>query len=126
MAPTTTTSRSESRTSRAVDTRHAPASPIRRARRLPALGPFAVQPLRVRPAPSDAEDGPDAWVPDFLVWLAGPSGDVRRRTVGRMVLRCWNGLIEVDRATDLEIAYLGMDDANRRGVRTLLEHYRTY
>lgn len=43
-----------------------------------------------------------------------------------MVLRCWNGLIEVDRATDLEIAYLGMDDANRRGVRTLLEHYRTY
>lgn len=73
-------------------------------------------------------DGRDIerWLPRFQEWLASGAGDRRKRTMAQCLLRSWNDQLEVAGAGDIWLEYAGMDDHNRRGVRTVLEHVRYF
>lgn len=77
-------------------------------------------------AEDDALNSVANWTEPFLKWLASGAGDARKRTVGQLVLFCWNDSLEVPGALRLERAYAGMDNDHRRGVRVLLEHMRHF
>jgi hypothetical protein len=87
---------------------------------------FDHAPRPERGPPDDINGGIPPWCVTFKKWLATGAGDLRKRTVGQMLLRCWNDCLKVPGAGDFMDAYLAMDHHNQRGVRTMLEHLRSY
>lgn len=85
--------------------------------------------LRTHSAGGDELDPYDVvrvWVPELLRWLQTGAGDGRKRAAAALILSAWNSEIAVADAPRLEVAYAGMDDTNRKGVRKVLECLRNF
>lgn len=94
------------------------------------LGKLPIFEHAPRPAIYSPVDDPDfavrAWIVELTEWLATGAGDARKRTLGRLLMRSWNPSIQVPGAVELELVWSGLDEPNRRGLISILQHWRDF